>query len=189
MGPRIGDGSAERCNTVFIDGSHCIENQGRCDIVDRYRGRFRIGTGVVIGQRGADGVGVARRTGWIVIEVRVCFAEGGRTGWVREGLRSRPVTPVYNQGKGILGPRIGDGSAERCKTVFIDGGNRIEHQDWSDIVDRYRGRFTVTTRVIVRQRGADGVGVARRTGWIVIEVCVCFAEGGRTGWVREGLRS
>ncbi len=88
MGPRIGDRSAERCKTVFIDGSHCIENQGRCDIVDRYRGRFSVTTRVVVGQRGADGVGVARRTGWIVIEVRVRLAEGGRTGWVREGLRS-----------------------------------------------------------------------------------------------------
>ena len=93
-----------------------------------------------------------------------------------EGLsivRRKRIAPVDVQRERIQGARVGDGTAQRCDTVFVDCRHGIQRHGWSHVVDHDRFAVGSHACIVVGHRGADRVDIAGRTRWIVVQVLVC----------------
>ena len=190
QGARIGDRPGQSRRTVLVNRRCRQAAQHRGHVVDRHRRRATGRAGVVVGNRQADGVSVAGRGGWVVVQVLVSQREGCCTGRIRNLLdivRRQQVTPVHVQRERVQRARIGDRPGQSRRAVLVNRRCRQAAQHRGHVVDRHRRRVTGRAGVVVGKRQADGVSVAGRGGRVVVQVLVSQREGCCTGRIRNLL--
>ena len=154
----------------------------RGHVVHSDRGRSRVGTRVVVGQRHADRIHVAGSAARVVVQILVRQGErltlsGRCTVRVRLHIVGRKrVAPIHHQRERVQRTRIADRAGQHGHSVLADRCHRVQDQRRCHVVHLDRGRIAVAERIVICHRGVDGIHVAERIRRVVVQVLVRQGE-------------